>query len=108
MINEKYKILPYDVVEAGLNLEYIGRFEYAWKKDEIIIILKILGEKGIPVLGGDIYKIIDGRVESTYDSWFINNDGASDFVERSLDKAISYIEKYEHINGDEYVYALVF
>jgi len=72
----------------------------------ILSILKILKEKKIPVVGGDVYKIIDGHIQITYDNWFINNDGTSEFVERSLNKAISYIGEYERINGDNFVYTL--
>lgn len=107
-IKELYKELPLDILKKGYSLEQLGIGEIAWRKDEIISIIKILNKNNIPVLGGDVYKIINDKIEITYDNWYMNNDGNSDFVERSLIKVVSYIGEYESANGNNFVYTLVF
>ncbi len=108
MLNRKYKNLPKDIIEAGISLEELGIYEMAWKIDEIKKIIELLRKEKVPVLGGDVYKIVDDKIESTYDSWFLNNNGQFDFIEKSLDKSISYIEEYELINYGKNIYVLVF
>lgn len=109
MFNDIYKNIPQDIVKCAISLEIIGINEYAWKKNEIIKILEILRKERIAVLGGDVYRIVDNKIEFTYDSWYLNNDGDLDFVERSLDKAFSYVQEYEKANNrSKNIYVLVF
>lgn len=95
-----YKELPPDILRKGYSLEHLGIGEIAWRKDEIISIIKILNKKKIPVLGGDVYKVINGKIEITYDNWYMDNDGKPDYVEKSLSKVITYIGEYESVNGN--------
>ena len=108
MRKENYKDFPNDIMERGYNLVHLGISEYAWKKNEAEKILRILRSKKIAVLGGDVYKVSNNGVERTYDSWFINNDGTPDFIEKSITKAELYITDYANDNGEQYLYVLVF
>lgn len=107
-MDKKYKDLPPDILGRGYSLAHLGIGEMAWKRDEIVSIIQILRKNNIPVLGGDVYKILNGKIEITYDNWYMNDDGNSDFAERSLNKVVSYIEEYESANGNDFVYTLVF
>ena len=108
MLSNKYSVIPCDIIKSGINLEKIGINELAWEKNEINKIVRILRKEEIPVLGGDVYRIENGIIESTYDSWFLNNNGEDDFVEKSLDKTISYVEDYENNNHGKNIFVLVF
>ena len=108
VFNEKYRIIPNDVINLGISLEKLGVNGLAWKKDEVKKIVEILRRKKIPVLGGDVYKIVNNKIQSTYDSWFLNNNGKLDFVDKSFKKTISYIEEYESVNCGDNIYVLVF
>lgn len=104
----KYAILPDSILEQGQNLVELGVYEYAWKKEQVESILQILKEKQVPVLGGDVYRVENGNIDSTCDSWFLEDDGSSDYLERSFDKTLSYINDYELTNGKGYLYTIVF
>lgn len=108
MTNNRYKILSANILKSGISLEPLGIAEYAWEKNLVIEILNILNDKRIPVLGGDVYKIVDNEIKSTYDGWYIDKDETPEFVRKSLDMAKSYIEEYEHLNEGKYLYSLVF
>lgn len=107
MSSEKCQELFPDLLEKSWSLAHLGIAEYAWEKTEIMKILGICRERKIPVLGGDVYKIRNGKAEVTYDNWFINDDGTSDHAERSIDAAVSYIKEYESIHGEDFVYTIV-
>ena len=108
MISEKYSILSQKIISKGYTLKDLGIYEYAWKKSDIVDILQVLKEKKIAVLGGDVYRLDSGKVYGTYDSWFINDDGSNEFIEKSLEKVMRYINDYERMNGTNFVYAIVF
>lgn len=78
------------------------------EKSDINKFVRILLKEGVSVLGGDVYRIEDGIIQSTYDSWFLNNNGEDDFIQKSLVKTILYVEDYENNNCGENIFVLVF
>ena len=108
MNNNQYDIIPDELLKKGYSLEHLGILEYAWKKKEIEKILFILKENKIAVLGGDVYRLNKNKVESTYDGWFLQKDGSSEFMERSMEKVLTYINEYECRNGENFLYVLVY
>lgn len=50
------------------------------------------------MLGGDVYCLINGVAEQTYDNWYCDqeiNELDSEFLRRSASKAKSHIENYK-------------
>ena len=51
-------IVPQDLLERGINLrEKLGFYEIAWKFDDVMEVLKITRDKGMIILGGDVYRL---------------------------------------------------
>ena len=106
MIN--YNVIPKAIMDKSISLKEFGLLEYAWNLNDIKKIISILDIKKIPILGGDVYKIINGKVCPTYDSWYINKSAESDFYRISYNKTMSYILSYEERNKGKYIYTIVF
>lgn len=59
------------------------------------MLLNTLSNK--PILGGDVYKLVNGRIESTSDSWYCDrkeSEPSYDYVVRSYHIACDYIRDY--------------
>ena len=100
-IDEDYvNIVPQDLLERGINLrEKLGFYEIAWKFDNVMEVLKIARDKGMIILGGEVYRLSGNKPIITCDSWYTNegNDNA-------FEVAIEYITKYRARNGDDFIY----
>ena len=106
MIN--YEIIPKSIMDKSISLKEFGILEVAWNVDDVKSIIYMFEKKEIAILGGDVYKIIDGKVCKTYDSWYINKSNEDDFCHKSHETALSYILSYEERNDGKFVYAIVF
>jgi hypothetical protein len=104
----KYAYLPKELLNVGQSLEPIGIFEMAWKSQDALKVIDILTSKGYAILGGDVYKYDENRIESTYDSWYINKAVGESFIEESRIKSREYIKEYSKNNGDRYLYSIIF
>ncbi|WP_314576029.1 Imm40 family immunity protein [Enterococcus gilvus] len=98
-------ILPTELINHAYDLEnYLGLFELAWSKEDLMIILQILEKKRYLLLGGDVYKFVGNTIESTYDSWYF--EGKDSF--ESVDTAQKYISNYLNRNNDgKYLFSLI-
>ena len=87
---------PDELIEKSYSLDELGISEYAWKYEDILRVIEYCREKGMAILGGDIYFIGVSGIEYTYDSWYINQDGRKwkDYVVESKKKALDYINTY--------------
>ena len=108
MIAERYCHLPEKFICAGISLENIGIDEVAWGKEAALAVVDYLGEKGYTILGGDVYKYDDGKIIITYDSWYFEATHKKNSVTLSGLKAKEYIEEYNKVNGEEYIYSIIF
>ena len=93
-------IVPQDLLERGINLrEKLGFYEIAWKFDDAIEVIKIAKDKGMIILGGDVYRLNGNEPVITCNSWYTNegNDNA-------FEVAIQYITNYRARNGDDFIY----
>ena len=96
-------IVPQDLLERGINLrEELGFYEIAWKFDDVMEVLKIARDKGMIILGGEVYRLSGNKPIITCNSWYTNegNDNA-------FEVAIEYITKYRARNGDDFAYCPV-
>ena len=100
-IDEDYvNIVPQDLLERGIRLrEKLGSYYIAWRFDDVMEVLKIARDKGMIILGGEVYRLSGNKPIITCNSWYTNegNDNA-------FEVAIEYITKYRARNGDDFVY----
>lgn len=86
------------ILSVGRSLESLGIRNWALGSDAALFALESLSDLGIGVLGGDVYVVDGGGVESNYDNWYCNKErgeSSDDFVARSISKAKSYILGYQ-------------
>lgn len=105
-MNPLTNVLSSEIIQKGYNLMSLGVDEYAWDMLSIKTILEILAKEQIAVLGGDVYEISGGKIEMTFDSWYIDEDGSVDFYDKSKKVALEYIQKYEDNNSGKYIYSI--
>ena len=100
-IDEDYvNIVPQDLLERGIRLrEEYGIYDIAWRFDDVMEVLKITRDKGMIILGGDVYRLSGNEPIITYDSWSIKSEDDDAF-----EVAIEYITNYRARNGDDFAY----
>ena len=100
-IDEDYvNIVPQDLLERGIRLrEELGFYEIAWKFDDVMEVLKITRDKGMIILGGDVYRLSGNKPIITGDGWYTNK-GDDD----AFEVAIRYITNYRARNRDDFAY----
>lgn len=81
----------------GVSLECVGVKNWALERDNALQAIYKLEILGIPILGGDVYRMVDNMPQLTYDNWFCDkydHELAPAFLERSLELARKYICSY--------------
>ena len=98
------------ILVSGLSLESLGIKNWALSRQKVLQVLEQFRELQVPILGGDVYRLVNGALRSNYDNWYCDelpNEFLSDFVIRSIDKAKQYIESYNIKKGDDIFFTLV-
>jgi len=98
-------IIPEKMWSCGVVLDNLGVKEVAWDFFDVMKVIDILKQKRYTILGGDVYKMKDDKIEITYDNWYIDRNIAT--VENSIEKAEEYIEFYHQKQGEGYLYTLI-
>ena len=103
-IDEDYvNIVPQDLLERGIRLrEEYGIYDIAWRFDDVMEVLKITRDKGMIIVGGDVYRLSGNEPIITYDYW---STKAED--DNAFEVAIQYITNYRARNGDDFAYCPV-
>ena len=81
----------------GRSLEPLGLQEIAWVKSDALEIVARLADKGVAVLGGDVYKEFPDGLRPTYENWYCERSSEEDFrafTERSREKAVAFLRSY--------------
>jgi CO dehydrogenase/acetyl-CoA synthase beta subunit len=98
------------ILEKGVSLSSVGIDNWALNKDQAMLAIDEFEKHKIPVLGGDVYEIVDGYPEANYDNWYCDRNANEDlegFVARSVGYARDYIENYSNPSGRETYFVLV-
>lgn len=85
------------VLRSGVSLECIGVKNWALGRNESLQAICDLEYLGVPILGGDVYELINGAAEHNYASWHCGQREGEpdiDFLQRSLDEEKSYVARY--------------
>ncbi|WP_298099396.1 Imm40 family immunity protein [uncultured Campylobacter sp.] len=103
-IDEDYvNIVPQDLLERGIRLrEEYGIYGIAWRFDDVMEVLKITRDKGMIIVGGDVYRLSGNEPIITYDCWSIESEDNDAF-----EVATQYITNYRARNGDDFAYCPV-
>jgi len=113
-INNKSNLpdcFPEELINLAKPLEHLGISEMAWDRENAIKVVEFLYKNNYAIIGGDVYKIVKGNLDSTYDSWYSNRNEAKsnqDFLQESINRAKAYINQYHERNGRDYYYSIVF
>ncbi len=89
------------ILRVGRPLNDLGVRNYALSQTESLVALSQLVEKGVAVLGGDVYSFIDDSIKETYDSWHCDQDKSEsdeEFLKRSIATSQNYILSYSNSN----------
>lgn len=68
-------------------------------KKEALKALELYYSLNLPILGGDVFYLKADKIDWTYDNWYIirkKNEKEEDFLKRSLEESVKYIEDYRH------------
>lgn len=79
------------------SLESLGVNGFAYTRKEALKIANGYFNSNKPILGGDVYKLVNGRIESTSDNWYCDrkeSESPYDYVVRSYHIACDYIRDY--------------
>ena len=78
----------------SVSLELLGVNGFAYPRKEALKIANGYFNSNKPILGGDVYKLVNGRIESTSDSDKKESESSYDYVVRSYHIACDYIRDY--------------
>lgn len=101
----KSELCNQNIGRKCISLKCLGLNEVAWTFDGAMDLLDQCQNNNRIVLGGDVYKIIDGRIKDTGDNWY-HNEGTDDVV-NSVKKAREYIHRYCKRNKGDFAFCIV-
>jgi hypothetical protein len=107
---KKFSPVVESILSRGVDLEEFGSANWALYRADALVALSELQELGEPVLGGDVWKMMDGRPFLTFDNWFCRrsaDEPFQSFLERSIEVAKNYILSYGSSESDEHLFELV-
>lgn len=90
------------------SLESIGVSGFAYTKDKALEIATNCRNSNKAILGGDVYLLKKGHIESTSASWYCernDNDTPADYVTRSYNVTIDYLNQYP--DNTEFLFSFV-
>ena len=99
-----------EILRIGISLEPVRVKNWALSQQEAIQALIQFVELQIPILGGDVYELVNGVIQHSYDNWYCNrlpNEPHLNFVSRSVRKAREYIEHHNASEPDKVFFAFV-
>lgn len=86
-----------DKTLKSVSLEFLSVNGFAYPRKEALKIANGYFNSNKPILGGDVYKLVNGRIESTSDSWYCDrkeSESPYDYVVRSYHTTCDYIRNY--------------
>lgn len=88
--------------EKGVSLESAGVNDRAFVPEDALSVLNILRDAGVPVVGGEVWKIDGDKLRMTNDIWEVDRSGCLDeyaYLQKSLSLAEKQTRKYI-LDGD--------
>ncbi len=102
-------LLPENFLTNSYSLDNLHINNVAWAYKDTLDVVEYLAEHNYVILGGDVYRFNGNSLESTYDSWYIQDTDLADknAVLIAKKKSTEYITMYHNRNGSEFAYSLV-
>jgi len=99
------------ILSSGLYLlEIIGHNNWALTKEQTLKAICEFEKQNIAILGGEVFKIIDGEPEFIDPGWVCNrdkNESFKDFSKQTIFEARKYIKNITFDNSSNIRYVLV-
>lgn len=98
------------ILSTGLSLDPIGIRNWVLDARAAIAALHSLHAKDLPIFGGDVFSVNEGRIESTYDSWYCDmrkDESHREFVDRSFARALEYVENFRPTSAGVRFFAIM-
>ena len=95
------------IISCGMALHDTGVNNWALTKQQALSVLDKFEAEKIYVLGGDVYELVDGELESNYDNWYCDRETdelLENYITRSINKARSYIANYNRPKQNFFVF----
>lgn len=87
-----------------------GSDEFAFSRSDAIELIDLLMKNSVAIVGGDVMKYLDGRLEYVYANWFCSRkelESHAEYVNRSGLLALKYVSDFVAIGGYEPQFVLV-
>lgn len=98
------------ILSCGTSLSSSGIDNWALNRNQAMQALDEFEKLKTPVLGGDVFELIDGHPEPNYDNWYCDrqeNEELENFILRSIKYSRDYINNYRNRGGRETFFVLV-
>jgi hypothetical protein len=105
------KRFPCELYESAISLQSIGLEELAWKYEDAKKVAECLCSQNYAILGGDVYSFEKEKLVPTYDNWYFEKEASfskEEYILKSKERAILFINSYSYRHGKDYYYALVY
>lgn len=98
------------LLAKGVSLRALGLAEVALGRADALHAIEILRPLSVPVLGGDVYYVSEGRVEQSFANWHTErqpDESRVDYSNRSCRDSRKYIDGFPHRPDVTPVFVLV-
>ncbi|WP_195628776.1 Imm40 family immunity protein [Bacteroides finegoldii] len=107
-LTKRWIVTRVKAMAEEFSLESIGVNDFAYSKRKALKIAETYYNSNTPILGGDVYKMVNERIEFTSDSWYCDrndNETPADYVIRSYKVTIDYLNQYP--DNTEFLFSFV-
>lgn len=85
--------------------------DFAWTKEDAQTLIRAIMRDHIGILGGDVYKLNQDRLEPLYDNWScepVDTETEEEYYSRSKIESLNYIENYAIENEENIIFSITF
>ena len=98
-------------IKNSISLEQYGLNDLAWDQESAKTLIYSILEDKIGILGGDVYKITERRLEPLYDNWSCEpneNESQEEYYLRSKNMSLKYIKDYPVHPEEKIIFSITF
>ncbi len=99
-----------EILARGRPLTEQGIHGVALTKRDALEAVEVLKKAGVPILGGDVWQMVDGKLQLEYSNWYMDRmDGESEasYAARSIAATVAYLHKFPDAEDGTIFYVLV-